>query len=144
MKEKTGVRTGSVPGRVATTLARALRRARLGPVVDIASVLADRTVRWWRARPGGRGRYLRALASHPLPNLYEVHPEARQATPREIGLRSLDLSSILGTAVGGPTQRGGDFLPLRPFRSRNWAARWQRILLAIDRLAILPPIDVVR
>jgi hypothetical protein len=98
----------------------------------------------WIGRPGKRRRYLRQLASKPLPNLYEAHPEARQATPREIGLRSIDLDDIAGTAVGGHTQRGADFKPLPAFRSQNWDARWQRIRGAIDRLAILPPIDVVR
>jgi hypothetical protein len=35
-------------------------------------------------------------------------------------------------------------LPLPAFRSRNWSARWQRILRAIDNLAILPPVDLLR
>ncbi|HVL54472.1 MAG TPA: ParB/Srx family N-terminal domain-containing protein [Vitreimonas sp.] len=98
----------------------------------------------WRSRPGARQRDLRRRASRPLPNLYEVHPDARAATPREIGLRSLDLDEIVGTAVGGLAQRGSDFKPLPAFRSSNWEGRWQRIRSAIDRLAILPPIDVVR
>ncbi len=76
--------------------------------------------------------------------LYEVHPEARRATPHELGLRTIDVSDIAGTAVGGARQRGGDFLPLKPFRSDNWNARWQRLRSAADRLAILPPIDAVR
>jgi hypothetical protein len=53
-------------------------------------------------------------------------------------------TEIAGTAVAGLDQRGSDFKPLPPFRSQNWAARWQRIRGAIDRLEILPPIDVVR
>jgi hypothetical protein len=79
-----------------------------------------------------------------LPYLYDVHPEARQANPRELGVMSIDVDDIAGTAVGGATQRGADFLPLKPFRSRNWIARWQRLRAAGDRLAILPPIDVIR
>jgi hypothetical protein len=98
----------------------------------------------WQSRPGERLRRLRQRASVPLPNLYEVHPDVRRATPREIGLRSIDLDDIVGTAVAGPAQRGSDFLPLPPFRSRNWQSRWQRILKAIESLAILPPIDLVR
>jgi hypothetical protein len=76
--------------------------------------------------------------------LYEVHPEARRATPHERGLKTIDVADIAGTAVGGARQRGGDFLPLKPFRSDNWNARWQRLRSAADRLTILPPIDVVR
>jgi hypothetical protein len=64
--------------------------------------------------------------------------------PREIGVRSLDTDLIVGTAVGGATQRGSDFLPLKPFRSQNWMNRWQRIRNAMSRLDVLPPIDVVR
>jgi ParB-like chromosome segregation protein Spo0J len=33
---------------------------------------------------------------------------------------------------------------LKPFRNRNWVGRWQRLGQASDRLAILPPIDVLR
>lgn len=98
----------------------------------------------WRGRPGARSRDLARRGRTPLPNLYEVHPEARVATPREIGLRSIDLDEIAGTAVGGPAQRGADFKPLPAFRSQNWQARWQRIRRAVDQLAVLPPIDVVR
>ena len=82
-------------------------------------------------------------AGTPLPYLYEVHPEARLARPVQVGLRTIDVADIAGTAVGGD-QRGGDFLPLRPFRGQNWTGRWQRLRKAQDRLAILPPIDVVK
>ncbi len=37
-----------------------------------------------------------------------------------------------------------DFLALKPFRSRNWRERWDRLLAATDRLATLPLIDVQR
>lgn len=80
----------------------------------------------------------------PLPNLFEVHPDARRARAVELGLRSVPLELIVGTAVGGLDQRGSDFLPLRGFRSRNWSSRWARIQAAVDRLEVLPPIDVVR
>lgn len=95
-------------------------------------------------RPGARVRRLRRLSKTPLPYLYDVHPEARRAVPREVGVRSLDTDAIVGTAVGGATQRGADFLPLKPFRSQNWMQRWQRIRNAMNNLALLPPIDVLR
>src|SRR5205085_1723310 len=63
---------------------------------------------------------------------------------RALGIQTIDVADIAGTAVGGAQQRGGDFLPLKPFRSGNWAGRWQRLGRAADQLTILPPIDVVR
>lgn len=97
-----------------------------------------------RELPGGRVRRVRRLGSVPLPSLYQLYPEARQARPVEIGLRTLDVGEIRGTAVGGGDQRGGDFLPLKAFRGPNWRARWQRLRRAQDQLVDLPPIDVVK
>ena len=54
-------------------------------------------------------------------------PEARQARPVQVGLRTIDVADIAGTSVGGGDQRGGDFLPLKPFRGKNWSGRWQRL-----------------
>ena len=90
------------------------------------------------------GRIHRAVSPDPLANLYEIHPEARMASPRELGLRFVPVEEILGTAVAGAAQRGSDFLPLRQFRGENWQTRWQRILLANERLAPLPPVDLVK
>jgi hypothetical protein len=67
-----------------------------------------------------------------------VTERARQARPVQVGTRTLDVGDIAGTAVGGGDQRGGDFLPLRPFRGHNWSTRWQRLRQAQDRLAVLP------
>jgi hypothetical protein len=111
--------------------------AAVGAVVDAAA-------RRLAERPGARVRRVRRLGRDPLPYLYDVHPDARRRTPRELGVRIIDVAEIAGTAVGPPGQRGGDFLPMKAFRSRNWAARWQRLGRAADRLAILPPIDVLR
>lgn len=97
-----------------------------------------------RDLPGGRVRRVRHLAKTPLPSLYHLFPEARQARPVEIGLRTLDVWTIKGTAVGGGDQRGGDFLPLRAFRGPNWSGRWQRLRGAQERLVDLPPIDVLK
>lgn len=112
----------------------------VGESVDAAVGAAGRR---WGERPGARLRRLRRAARHPLPFLYEVHPEARQAIPKELGVRPIGVDEIVGTAVGG-ARRGGDFLPLGPFRTSNWAARWQRLESAVQKLTILPPIDVVK
>jgi hypothetical protein len=94
----------------------------------------------------GRKRY-RTRASvrrhEPLPNLFDVHPEAKLAATRELGLQTIGVDEIRGTAVAGPAQRGTDFQPLPAFRSSNWEGRWQRIRQAVDRLESLPPIDVL-
>jgi hypothetical protein len=84
------------------------------------------------------------MGAEPLASLYDLHPEARQARPVQVGLRTIDVADIAGTAVGGGDQRGGDFLPLKPFRGKNWSGRWQRLRRAQERLLILPPIDVVK
>jgi hypothetical protein len=57
---------------------------------------------------------------------------------------TIPVSAIRGTAVDGPSQRGGDFLPARRLRGRNWNARWQRLRQAQENLAVLPPIDVLQ
>lgn len=110
----------------------------------VTDAALDATIKRWADRPGARVRAVRRRGHGPLPMLYEEHPEARHATPRELGLRTIDVADIAGTAVGGARQRGGDFLPLKPFRSDNWKARWQRLRSATERLQTLPPIDVVR
>jgi len=86
----------------------------------------------------------RAVSPRPLANLYEIHPEARLASPRELGFRFVPVEDIRGTAVAGIAQRGLDFLPLPPFRGENWQARWQRIRDANARLQPLPPVDLVK
>lgn len=91
-----------------------------------------------------RERRLRAANRTPIPSLFEVHPEARKASLRDLGLRTVPLSAIRGTAVEGATQRGSDFLPLPQLRGRNWQQRWARINRAVGDLAILPPVDLVK
>jgi len=98
----------------------------------------------WERRPGAHRARMRERAREPLANLFEIHPEAVDAPPREVGLRTIPTDRIRGTAVQGPQQRGGDFLPLPPFRSRNWQGRWQRIHKAIESLTVLPPIEVIK
>jgi hypothetical protein len=116
------------------------------PVARAASAVGaamGAAARRWDERPGARIRRVRRMARESLPYLYDVQPAARQAIPRDLGMRTISIDEIIGTAVGPPGQRGRDFLPLRPFRSQNWQARWQRIRQATERLAVLPPIDVI-
>jgi hypothetical protein len=114
------------------------------PIVDRVSSALDSAGRTWQERPGARVRRVRRMGARPLPYLMDVHPEARAARPVQVGLRSIDVGDIAGTAVGGGAQRGGDFLPLKQFRGANWAGRWQRLRRASDRLVTLPPIDVLK
>jgi len=127
-------------------------------IVDAAAPIAEKVVRGGAAagrlivaaadrRPGQEGGRLRALAKRnrePLESLYELHPEARNAPRRDLGLLTIPVSRIRGTAVEGPAQRGGDFLPVKQLKSANWRSRWQRLRDAQNRLAILPPIDVLQ
>jgi hypothetical protein len=114
------------------------------PIVGRMSDAIDTAGQRWHERPGARVRRVRRLGSTPLPFLMDAHPGARAARPVQVGLRSIDVEEIAGTAVGGGDQRGGDFLPLRQFRGKNWLGRWQRLRAAHDRLVALPPIDVVK
>lgn len=95
-------------------------------------------------RPGARVRRVKGMARQPLPNLWEDHPATNRATVRDLGLRSVPVAEIKGTAVAGPAQRGGDFLPLRDRRGDDWRARWRRILQANERLASLPPVELIK
>ncbi|MGD0862459.1 MAG: hypothetical protein ABSA21_06815 [Candidatus Limnocylindrales bacterium] len=118
----------NVVGPMASALGTAIEAA--GQAISNPGELAD--------------RIHRAVSAEPLSNLYEVHPEARMASPRELGLRFIPIEEIRGTAVAGHAQRGSDFLPLRPYRGDNWQGRWQRIRDANERLAPLPPIDLMK
>ena len=135
------------PARRAREAIEALRGGVLSAAestVDRVSQAIDDVERSWSERPGARVRRVRRMGAAPLASLYDAHPEARLARPVQVGTRTIDVDAVCGTAVGGGDQRGGDFLPLKPFRGRNWTGRWQRLRKAQDRLAILPPIDVVK
>jgi hypothetical protein len=138
-----GIQQRSVLAGVATTIADAA-----GPVIQAAlRPVGELTMGARRVideRPGAHVRRARRQGRQPLASLWQVHPEARRAAMRELGLRTVAVEDIAGTAVEGSTQRGGDFLPLRGLRGRDWRARWQRILAAIDRLATLPPVDLIK
>ena len=140
-----------IPTKPETEAARGvIKRIRSGvaaarePLADRVSQAATEVGHAWNERPGARVRRVRRMGKRPLPYLYDVHPDARLARPVEVGLRTLDIDEIAGTAVGGGAQRGGDFLPLKSSRTKNWQARWQRLRKAQDRLAVLPPIDVFK
>jgi hypothetical protein len=130
------------PARKAVEMIRSGVSAATVPIVGRVGQAIDDVERTWLLRPGARVRRVRRLGATPLPYLGDVHPEARLARPVQVGLRTIDVDDIAGTAVGGGAQRGGDFLPLKQFRGKNWAARWQRLKQAQESLAILPPIDV--
>jgi hypothetical protein len=116
----------------------------VGPMAGALGTVLGAANQAWSGREAIVGRRLRRRAKEPLVSLYELYPEARLAAPRELGLRFVPLEEIRGTAVAGAAQRGGDFLPLKPFRSENWEARWRRIRLANERLIPLPPVDLVK
>jgi len=139
------------PARKAVKATRKAARAIGANVVDAAEPIVERIGhavdemgRSIVERPGMRIRRIRRLGATPLPYLNDVHPDVRLARPVQVGLRTIPVDEIAGTAVGGGDQRGGDFLPLKPFRGRNWATRWQRLRRAQDGFAILPPIEVVK
>ena len=85
----------------------------------------------------------RSAVRNVLPSLYDRHPHARTAPRRPVGVRPVELDRIVGTARS-PSQNTADFLPLPGLRGQNWRARWQRINRAMDRLSVLPPIELVQ
>lgn len=113
-------------------------------IVDVAAPVLAAARRAIDERPGARVRAVRRRGRQPLPNLWEEYPEAHRASIRELGLRSVPVTEIRGTAVAGPAQRGGDFLPLRDRRGDDWRARWRRILEANERLETLPPVELLK
>jgi hypothetical protein len=140
-------------GERSTRIRRAARTGRdaLASVAAAAEPLVERigdavegVERSLAERPGMRVRRVRRRAAQPLPYLNDVLPDVRRARPIQVGVRTIPVDDIAGTAVGGGNQRGGDFLPLKPFRGRNWAVRWQRLNRAQNDLAILPPIEVLK
>ncbi len=116
----------------------------VAPVAGAIGSMIGAASQAWSTQEAAVTRRVRRLAREPLADLYELHPEARLSSPRELGLRFVPVEEIRGTAVAGIAQRGGDFLPLKPFRGENWAGRWQRIRQANRNLQPLPPIDLIK
>jgi len=133
-----------VPGADAAPEDRSALATVASTIAGAAEQLAGGARRMLAERPGARVRRVRRMATQPLPNLWELHPESRRATMRELEPRVVPVEEIAGTAVEGPVQRGGDFLPVRDRRGADWRARWQRILSGIDQLAVLPPVDLIK
>jgi hypothetical protein len=109
-------------------------------IVLILGAFADRV---WSAIARSRGAVDRAASRSVLPSLYDIHPDAARAPRRSIGVMPVALDDIIGT-MRHPSQNTADFLPLPRLRGENWRARWQRITRAMDRLAVLPPVELVR
>lgn len=123
----------------------ALARATPRRLVALAVLLA---VAAGRARESARRRSASATGARRasrrvLPSLYDVHPAARKAPRRRIGLRPVDLDRVVGT-MRHPSQNTGDFLPLPRLRGQNWRGRWQRITRAVERLETLPSVELVQ
>lgn len=78
-----------------------------------------------------------------LPSLYDLHPHASSATRRIRGLQIVPVERIVGT-TRHPSQVTNEFLPLPELRGQNWRARSRRIHAAVDRLAVLPPVDLIK
>jgi hypothetical protein len=141
--ESRGSRIAGVASGMASSIADAA-----GPVISAALTpvrsIASGANRILGERPGARVRRVREMAHHDLANLWDLYPRARRASIRELGLISVPVDAIKGSAVEGPAQRGGDFLPLRARRSDDWRSRWQHILAAIERLETLPPVELIK
>lgn len=122
------------------TLLRGIGR-RLVPLAVVLA-LAGRALGALRRR-GDDGARQRRAERRVLPSLYDMYPHADAAPRRRIGLRTVPLDRVVGT-MRHPSQNTADFLPLPYLRGQNWQARWQRITGATDRLAVLPPVDLVQ
>jgi hypothetical protein len=123
-----------------------LRIARWLPsrLTAIAVVLAAADRGWaaWRRRSAD-GTRRRNAGREVLPSLFDRYPHATAAPRRPVGVRTVPLDRIVGT-TRHPSQNTADFLPLPRLRGQNWRARWQRITRAVDRLALLPPVDLLQ
>ena len=126
----------------AGTVAQAVTQT-TASLVRGATDLADGASRRFDERPGANARRQRRAAREPLPVLWQVHPEAVNAQRRDLGLVAVPVDQIRGTAVEG-AQRAGDYLPIPRLRGTNWEARYARIRSAVNRMAMLPPIELLK
>ena len=108
-----------------------------------ATDIAAGASRRFDERPGANARRQRRAAREPLPVLWQVHPEAVNAQRHDLGLVAVPVDQIRGTAVEG-AQRAGDYLPIPRLRGANWEARYARIRSAVNRMAMLPPVELLK
>ncbi len=122
-----------------------LRRTvgRLTILLVVAAALERAREAWRNRRAPEPTEPHRRAGRGVLASLQDTHPTARSAPRRRLGVRSIPLDQIVGT-VRAPSQNTADFRPLPRLRGENWRARWQRITRAQDRLAVLPPIDLLQ
>ena len=77
------------------------------------------------------------------PSLYEVLPQAN-VLPRSIPRTEVvPADAIVGT-VRMPSNTTADLLPLPHLRRSHWKDDWRRVLDAQEKLAILPPVDLIK
>ena len=116
--------------------------ARAASVLLLFGTALGRAWTAWIRR--GRADAARRRAEHELlPSLFAVHPGASKAPRRPIGLKTVPIDRIVGT-MRSPSQNTADFRPLPRLRGRNWNARWQRINRAMERMELLPPVELVQ
>ena len=125
-------RLRNVP-RAGANVVLALPRLGAFTVGFLVPALGGRVAEKWRAR----------ARTTTLPSLYDRYPEAVAASRRTRGVQSVPLDQVVGT-LRHPSQNTADFLPLPQLRGNNWRARWQRINRALNDLAILPPVELVK
>jgi hypothetical protein len=116
--------------------------ARAASILLLLGAIAVRAWGAWRRR-GREDAERRRIEREVLPSLYDAHPSASTAPRRTIGLRTVPIDRIVGT-MRHPSQNTADFKPLPRLRGRNWLARWQRINRAMNRLEMLPPVELVQ
>jgi hypothetical protein len=79
-----------------------------------------------------------------LPVMTDSHPESRHAARIQLGLQTVQVASIMGTASRNQRQRDDEFMPLPEARGPNWNERWQHLRQAARTQAILPPVDLLK
>ncbi|MEA2621331.1 MAG: hypothetical protein QOH61_241 [Chloroflexota bacterium] len=130
----------------AESAAESVAQAVSQPIASLvrgAEQLAAGAARRFDDRPGARARRLDRDARHPLPVLWHEHPEALNAPRRDLGLLTVPIDQVRGTAVEG-AQRGGDFRPIKDLRGANWQDRWRRVKSAMNTMVALPPVDLLK